>query len=508
MTKHADKISGLSPIQIMHNKNFVIPIIISLILITFFSFYYWNILSTGDLIRWDEYITLERSSNFLKKNDWSTIYTNQIPNFNKPPLQYWITAILIKNSDNLQFALRFCSYIFGLALLSSVGLLAYSINPKTTYVIPTAILIMSGSSLLWQYSISAMLDTGAAFFTTLTMASFIIALRNPKWWYITAIAIGLGTLQKSPLSLAVALLLLILLIATRKFYSISIKNIISNKHFKYSTILMLILSIPWPLIQFIRHGKKYIKHAFVLQIYDRFVPTTEIINIQTQWLQWFISDNLFLWVPSIIAAFLLVFYKKFEYLIPFVSLILFSILMTMASGDIYSRYILQILPILAASLSIILTDHIPNKAILLGGTLILTLLAGQPFQTVASLELNNNSQAQFIPYLKEFAKYLKDDEAPVRCFWGKNREKIFRGTYHYYASNDRKFFEISAPHELQAIARPPYRGICSIDQFQELNATWEGLQVVREFHGMIHWVSGKEIKKLVSTESPPTVMNH
>jgi len=491
------KITGINLMKIIFDKSFIIPLMISSIIIIFFSIYYWKILPYGDIIRWHEYFTLERSSNFLKKNDWFTVYTNQKPNFNKPPLQYWITSILIQNSDNIQFALRFWPYFFGLTLLASVGLLAHAINPQTPYVIPTAILIMSGSTLLWRYSISAMLDTGAALFTTLTISAFIIALRNPKWWYVAAIAIGLGTLQKSPLTLAVIALLFMLLIATSKFHLISTRNIIKNRHFKFSSILLISLTIFWPLIQILRYGKKYTKQAFVSQVYNRFVPTTDVSDIHAQWWQWLINDDLFIWIPSIIAAFLLLFYKKFEYMIPFFTFIVFSFAMTMASGEIHSRYILQLLPILAAGFAVILVQYIPNKAALLGGTLVLTLLAGHPFQTVASLELNNNTQTQYIPYLQDFAQSLKDDETPIRCFWGKDRGKIFPGTLHYYASNDRKFYEIYNPRELGKIARPPYRGICPIKQFQELNATWEGLQVVREFHGMIHWVSGREIKPII-----------
>jgi 4-amino-4-deoxy-L-arabinose transferase-like glycosyltransferase len=490
----------------MSDKKLLLPVIISSIIIACFAIYYWNILPYGNISRWDEYFTLERSSNFLNKNDWLTVYTNQIPNFNKPPLQYWITAILIKNCDNLIFALRYWSYFFGLALLASVGLLAYAINPKKPYVIPTAILIMSGSSLLWRYSISAMLDTGAAFFTTLTIASFIIALRNPKWWYVTSVAIGFGTLQKSPLTLAVALLLFSLLIATNKIYSISIKNIFSNVHFKYSTILMILLTTPWPLIQIIRYGKKYTKQAFIYQVYNRFIPTSDISDIQTQWWQWIIRDDFLLWIPSIIAALFLIFYKKIEYAIPLFTFIAFSAIMTMASGEIHQRYILQILPILVAGFTVLLSEFMSNKASLLGGAIVLTFFAGQPFQTAASLELDNNPQAQYLPYLREFAQSLKDDETPIRCFWGKNRGKIFPGAFHYYASNGRKFHEIYDPLELQEVARPPYRGICPANQFQELNATWGGLQVVSEFHGMVHWVSDKEIKQIASTESPPTAM--
>ncbi len=493
--------------KIVHNNDFFIPIIISSIIITIFTLYYWQFLPYGDIIRWDEYFTLERSSNFLKKNDWLTVYTNQQPNFNKPPLQYWITYILIQNIENIQIALRFWPYFFGLSLLASVGLLAHALNPQTPYVIPTAILIMSGSSLLWRYSISAMLDTGAALFTTLTVAAFILALRNPKWWYVAAISIGLGTLQKSPLTLAAVTLLFILLIATRKLYSTSVEIIIKNKHFIHSSILMILLTIPWPLIQIFKYGKKYTKQALVLQVYNRFIPTTDMSEIQIQWWQWFITDESFIFIFSIISAFLLLFYKKFEYIIPFFTFIIFSITMTMASGVIHSRYILQILPILAAGFAVILIEYMPNKATLLGGALALTLLAGHPFQTAASLELNNNTQAPYIPYLKDFAQSLKDDETPIRCFWGKDRGKIFPGAFHYYASNERKFYEIYDPSELGKLARPPYRGICPINQFMELNATWEGLQVVREFHGMIHWVSGKEIKQIVTTGRPATEVN-
>ena len=177
-------------------------------------------LGVGTIHQYDEYHTLDRSNAFLITNDWFTVYEQNTPTFRKPPLQYWLTAVALKNSQDLEFALRLVSYLFGIGLLISTGILAYLINPSNPYVAPSAIIIMSSSTMFWVLtSLSAMLETGAAFFSTISVIGTILAIRQPKWWYFVAAAVGFGALQKAPIALLMVASIFVLMMAQIPRYS-------------------------------------------------------------------------------------------------------------------------------------------------------------------------------------------------------------------------------------------------------------------------------------------------
>lgn len=464
-----------------------------IILITL-AIYYWPMLSTGEIRQWDEYHTLERSGAMIEKGDWLAVHENQRPTFKKPPLQYWLTATVMLHTENLTFALRLWPYLFSLMLLMSVGLLAYALQPATPYAIPASMLLMSGSLLLWRSGISAMLDAGAAFFLTLGVAASILALRNPRWWYIVALAVGLGALQKAPVGLLAAGLILLLVPLSKKWHDISLRAIWRSWHFRFSALLMAALVASWPLLQILRFGAGPVQRVYRREMLERFQPTADVSEIGLQWLESLLRDGAGLWIPALLSVVLLPFVnRKPEALIPFVLFAAFAIAMTLASGKTYDRYLLQILPILAAVLAVVLSRAVRNGFALTGAALAITLWAGAPFQTVESLKLDHSRQALYRPFLQEFAESARDGETLVRCGWGgmSTSGYIVPGAYHHYASKGRVFHTIRHPEALKRLSFAPYRGICRADQFDELTQHWAGLRIVSEFGRMVHWVSDR-----------------
>src|SRR4026208_1785903 len=101
------------------------PFAVSFLFVAALAAYYWTLLPVGTIQQGDEYITLDRVHSFLIRNDYWTVYSNNLPTFKKPPLQYWITAYLLREGADLEFALRFPSFLFGILTLINVGILAY-----------------------------------------------------------------------------------------------------------------------------------------------------------------------------------------------------------------------------------------------------------------------------------------------------------------------------------------------------------------------------------------------
>jgi hypothetical protein len=475
-------------------KDILLPIFISIVILIIYSIYYVPLLHKGNIQQWDEYYTLERSSGFMQHQDWFTVYTNNVPDFNKPPLQYWLTALFLKKGSNLEFSLRIWSFVFGISLLGATGLLAHAILPARPYAMPAAMLVLSGSSLFWSCSISAMLDAGAALFSTVAIASFLLALRNPKWWYVAAVSVGLGALQKAPIALLAIVISGLVAYSARNVFNVSLREIFRNIHFKRSTVMAGLMVCFWPLLQTFMYGKKYYRTAFVQQMYDRFIPTLNFSDSQTKWWTWLFEGDVLLWLPAVLAMTALVFFRRrLETIIPAVLVAVFCVTMTLATGRIYERYILHALPLLAAALGAALALAFPFRTMVLGAALFLAVLCGQPFQTEDTLNLKSDDKSAFIPFLQDFARALQDNDTPVRCVWGDKWGQVYPGAIHYFAGNGRQFRVIMGPEKLGQVGRPPYRGLCPIAQFGELEALWGNLRVVAEFQGWVHWVSGSPL---------------
>jgi 4-amino-4-deoxy-L-arabinose transferase-like glycosyltransferase len=73
----------------------VLPYIVAALFLLVVTVYYAQFLNNGPLRHYDEYLTLDRSAGFQANGDWATVFGNNRPTFNKPPLQYWISAGLL-----------------------------------------------------------------------------------------------------------------------------------------------------------------------------------------------------------------------------------------------------------------------------------------------------------------------------------------------------------------------------------------------------------------------------
>ena len=91
----------------MSTKNrFIVPASITIFIVSLLSLYYWDMLGVGTIRQHDEYHTLDRSNAFLLTNDWFTVYQQNTPTFKKPPLQYWLTAVALKNYSRFRVRIK------------------------------------------------------------------------------------------------------------------------------------------------------------------------------------------------------------------------------------------------------------------------------------------------------------------------------------------------------------------------------------------------------------------
>src|SRR5262249_22901625 len=140
----------------------------------------------GDaLTHWDEGRTAERAREILVFHDWITIHLNYQPDFAKPPLYYWLTALLYQVIGINEFAARFCSTLFGVLGLYAVYRLGTLLFSVAVGAVAAALLLTVTFYL--EHARAAMLDTSLVSFGVLALNAFLTPMPLLRW---TCLGIG------------------------------------------------------------------------------------------------------------------------------------------------------------------------------------------------------------------------------------------------------------------------------------------------------------------------------
>jgi len=227
-------------------------------------------------LRFDGYSTLTRSMGFVQTGDWLTIHSNHEPVFTKPPLQYMLTALTIQAGVEPMLAVRIWPFVFTLGLLLATAWVCAGAAPAAPWAIPSAVLLLASSRVLWVQSQLALLDTGNALFVALTVGCAVRALVSPGWWVGTGIFAGMAFLQKTPLGLVAAGVIAATLVRSSGPGTPSWAELRALPGFRRGVGLAAGLSLSWPLIQLLRHGPWFLVIFVGEQWLQRFAPPNPI----------------------------------------------------------------------------------------------------------------------------------------------------------------------------------------------------------------------------------------
>jgi 4-amino-4-deoxy-L-arabinose transferase-like glycosyltransferase len=463
--------------------------------------YYYALLPVGTLKHIDEYWTLDRVGSFVETGDWLTVRSENKVNFNKPPLQYWVSAVFLKSGSDLEYALRLPSFIFGIGVLLATGALAFQFCPRPI-VFPVSILILGSSFRYWENALSALLDMGSAFFITVALTGFFAAIKQPRWWYLVALSAGVGALQKAPVALAVIVVASVVVAIWRARYKTpSLQQIYLNRHFALSVCLLALLLAVWPLLQIWQHGFAFLHAAYVKQMWDRFAGAEGLVGESQIALGLFRNQPL-LEVPLMVSVLLLpaVFRRAESYVLT--TLFLLYILLALIAGRNGSaRYSLMIYPAMAASLSAIIANYLDWKA--LPVAIVYSLILGTPWKSAEKIKLTGNGQGGYVQFLANIKRAMRDDETFIRCRWQRPKGGyLYPGEISYYAAKGKPVFVLSDPKRLSAIT-PPYRGICTTDEFTDLVKWLDQPEQIEVAGRYVHWTAKRAAQQADSPENAP-----
>ena len=187
----------------------------------------------------------------------------------KPPLFHWSAALVTKLTGSLnEVTIRFPS-----ALYATLGvLLIYGLGRKI-FAAQTALLgaaILATTMVYQDQALSARVDMTLCFFVTLSLALFYSLyrghLKNPLWFYVFYLVVGIGTLAKGPLGV-----LLPGLVAGSFALMERRWDMIRKFSFHPGVILTLVLAPGWYIIAVTRGGEGFFDRQILQENLARFV---------------------------------------------------------------------------------------------------------------------------------------------------------------------------------------------------------------------------------------------
>ncbi len=458
--------------------------------------WYLSGLGTGELYHYDEFYTYDRSIGFSRNNDWLAVYSNSEPSLKKPPLQYWMSALLMEFGVSDILALRLPSMIFALGALAATALLARVMVPASPWAMLPSVLLVASSLQFWRHATSAMLDTGAVFFSTLGIAAMLAAFEKPKYWPWFGATVFLAALQKSPTPLAFLALGLLALFLTRRWQTVPLAEMWRDRRFRWTLGISLVLAFAWPLFQEARFAfDGSLNGSIKRQMLNRFAPSLTDRGFDRLY-DLIIAGEPLLRLTGFAGLCLLPFTLRRPRLFAATGIaVFFVIMMWAASGQVYARYTLLILPLLMVGATGLLFWVARVRWLGLGAALALCLLAGGPFKDRSAATLGGGRSHFDLPVselLIPLGDMLQPDETLLVCA-SRRETRVPPGAVSVYASNGRSFIYLRRPDLPKYLRRfgyssGPLRGLCSKDELSQLELELVGLKMSpAPIEGLVYW---------------------
>ena len=394
-------------------------------------------LGSGQYVRYDGYLTLDRSGGFAKHDDWLGVYSNGTLSARKPPLQYWLTALGLQAGLDELLALRLPAFVFFLGLLAVTSWICYLLTNRNPWAAAAGFSLMVCSWVLVSHARSGMLDTGLSFFIMLSMLLLWYARHNPRAWLLCGVAMGLGALQKAPVALLLVLLAS-LLMALRSEPAFRFSRLTRNRYFWAGLSVGLLMLGAWPALQVAKMGPGFLEIAYTNEMLLRFNPVGEDGvggKASSKLLRWLWEDLGVIAIISgaCVAAVLAVpRWRSDSYLLAFaiIALLLLTAYLA-ASGAIYRRYLVVLLPFMVCVSVRVITDLARLRAGVLAVALVLVALSTRNIQDAMAQIDHDNTHANMRERVAALDNYRQPNDIVVL-----DKTIIFPGAYGYLGQSE------------------------------------------------------------------------
>jgi len=247
----------------------------------------WLVLATlvcnglRDLIQPDEGRYAEIPRQMLARSDWVVPHLNGLPYVEKPPLQYWATALAYSVLGDHGWVSRLWTLLLGIAGVVAV----YGAGRRlfgTTAAAGSALILMSAPLYLLVGQIN-LLDMGLTFFLTAALLCFVLAQRDEadalqrrRWMLLCWTAVGLGFLQKGLTAFAVPGIALLVYSGLRRDLAL-----LGRLHLAGGIAVLAVLVLPWTVLLGLRDAR-FAEFFLIHEHFTRFL-TNEHQRVQPFW---------------------------------------------------------------------------------------------------------------------------------------------------------------------------------------------------------------------------------
>lgn len=208
----------------------------------------------------------------LVSGDWITPRLNDLKYFEKPPLQYWLTAVSFRIFGEDEWTARLPSAMLGFLAVLMLGFAGYRLKGPTSGLLAAVIL---GSS--WAFFLGAQyltLDMTLTAFLTMALCAFLLAQHQPTtearrnaWMLVAWVATALAVLSKG----LIGIVLPGLAIATHMVIERDL-SLLRRLDALRGGIVFLLIAAPWFIL--VQHrNPEFFHFFFVHEHLERFTDS-------------------------------------------------------------------------------------------------------------------------------------------------------------------------------------------------------------------------------------------
>ncbi len=324
--------------------------------------------SLGD---WDEAIYAQMSKEMLQTGDWITIHWNFRPNFEKPPLMIWATAVLFQCFGVSEFWARAVSAFSGVGLVAVSYLIGTRIYDWRVGLGAAAILLSAE-----QFVKASRFGTMDVFLSLWVYPAIYCYLvlkdKGERWWYAVWISAAMAIMTKGAGVIAPATIGLSLLLEGR------VGAAVRSKHFIGGIVVAAVIALFWHVVVYLRHGQAFLDSYLGYHVFTRF---TEPIRGGTRGPVWYaevLRSLFFPWTYVALFAVLLAIKENFPKRTN--SIILLAVIVVViglygAAKTKFRWYVIPACPSLAILTASLVVKAIEDrKALAYGGLLVAAAL--------------------------------------------------------------------------------------------------------------------------------------
>lgn len=258
----------------IHLRRWLWPLLLAVVVVWFGTLEYRK------LVKPDEGRYAEIPREMSASGDWVTPRLNDLKYFEKPPLQYWATAVAYTLFGEHQWSSRLWAALTGFAGLMLVWFTGTRLFGREAGLY--AALLLGSSMLYVLIGHINTLDMGVTFFITLGIAGFMLgqqsgvgATTRRNWMWLAWAALGLAVLSKGLMGLVLPGAALFIYAVLQRDWTLW-----KRMHWGMGLLLFLLVTAPWFYLV-MKANPEFFQKFFIYEHYTRF--TTKDLGRYQPW---------------------------------------------------------------------------------------------------------------------------------------------------------------------------------------------------------------------------------